>query len=374
MRRIGVLLLAIVLIVPCTMIFNPVTAATSDDSWETKAQMPIASSGLGAAVCNEKIYAIGGYDEKWKLTGTNQMYNPSSDSWTIQASMPTPRSFFGIAVCQNKIYVIGGANKSGLVPFSNILEVTGVTNINEVYDPATNTWQTMSPMPTPRSNIQTNVVENKIYVTGGFTFPNFELINSMEVYDPLTDSWSNMSPMPIHQSKFSSVVYNDKIYCINDNITQIFDPKTDTWTSASPPPDSVYQSAAGATTETTITRLYFFSGGTNFDLTQIYDPARNIWTQGVSMLSPRIDAAVAVFNDTFFLMGGTEPNYAKILAVNEKYLPADYGGSDDQETLTESASSDQTQTFHTTLLAATAVAIALVTIGLAAYFRKNKHT
>ncbi|MCW4001219.1 MAG: hypothetical protein NWE93_13375 [Candidatus Bathyarchaeota archaeon] len=202
MRRIGVLLLAIVLIVPCTMIFNPVPAATSDDSWETKAQMPIATCRLGLAVCDEKIFAIGGYDENWKLTGTNQRYDPSSDSWTIQASMPTPRAYFGIAVCQNKIYVIGGVNKSGLVPFSSGLEVSGVTGINEAYDPSTNTWQTMAPMPTPRSQMQANVVDNKIYVAGGFNlYSNFEFVNFTDVYDPLTNSWSRMSPMPIHQEK-----------------------------------------------------------------------------------------------------------------------------------------------------------------------------
>ncbi|MCW4001220.1 MAG: hypothetical protein NWE93_13380 [Candidatus Bathyarchaeota archaeon] len=90
------------------------------------------------------------------------------------------------------------------------------------------------------------------------------------------------------------------------------------------------------------------------------------------MPTPRTNLAVAVFDDAFFVIGGTEPINGTILAVNEKYLSADYGASDDQ--VAESGSSDQTQTIHTTLLAATAVAIALVTIGLAAYFRKNKHT
>ena len=96
--------------------------------------------------------------------------------------MPTPRSGFAIAVYQNKIYVIGGTVGNGYV------------GNNEVYDPVSNTWETKTSMPTPRADLCANIVNDKIYLIGGkkysSTTPFFNETNINEVYDPANDSWS----------------------------------------------------------------------------------------------------------------------------------------------------------------------------------------
>ena len=38
---------------------------------------------------------------------------------------------------------------------------------NEAYDPATDSWTTMAPMPTPRHGTGAAVVGNAIYITAG---------------------------------------------------------------------------------------------------------------------------------------------------------------------------------------------------------------
>ncbi|MCW4029711.1 MAG: hypothetical protein NWE92_08700 [Candidatus Bathyarchaeota archaeon] len=77
---------------------NTVLSSAPADSWTTKT--PIPEGGSKAAVVNGKIYVFG--------THSNYEYNPANDSWQHKASIPTPRSSYGVAVCENKIYVIGG--------------------------------------------------------------------------------------------------------------------------------------------------------------------------------------------------------------------------------------------------------------------------
>ena len=125
------------------------------DCWVSKAPMNQARSGLGVAVVNDKIYAIGGVTSNGfvpsspgsavyagttpvAVTGTNEEYDTETDTWTYKTPMPTPRAVFAIAVYQNKIYCIGGKTND---------TYTGVT---EVYDPATDTWETKTSTPTVR--------------------------------------------------------------------------------------------------------------------------------------------------------------------------------------------------------------------------------
>ena len=88
----------------------------------------------------------------------NQEYDPATDTWTTKTPMPTPRAIFATAVYQNKIYVIGGGGDFGFE------EVTG---LNQVYDPSTDTWTTKTSMPTARQFLCANVVNGKIYLIGG---------------------------------------------------------------------------------------------------------------------------------------------------------------------------------------------------------------
>jgi N-acetylneuraminic acid mutarotase len=60
--------------------------------------MPTARGGLGAAVVDGKIYAIGGFDSILTIVSNNEMYDPTNNSWTTLMSMHTARAHFGIAV------------------------------------------------------------------------------------------------------------------------------------------------------------------------------------------------------------------------------------------------------------------------------------
>jgi N-acetylneuraminic acid mutarotase len=290
-------------------------AEAAENSWTTKADMPTSRLGPGVAVANGKIYVIGGTGGGGYLN-TNEEYDPATDTWTTKKPMPTARASFGIAVYQNKIYCIGGGGDFGFE------EVTGV---NEVYDPLTDTWTTKTSMPTAREFLCANVVNGKIYLIGGskpvnLNDPSF-VPNVNEVYDPETDSWTTKTPPPTQVSAYASAVVDNKIYVIGGspvgNLTQIYHPETDTWSYGAPIPNACWGAAAGATTGVLAPkRIYVIGGHPTFTLNQVYDPETDTWTMGAQMPTSRYGLGVAVVNDMLYAIEGTK---------NEQYTPFGFG-------------------------------------------------
>jgi len=331
--------LSLALLVTLLIVTVPCVIA-AEDSWMTMEPMPTARSGFGVAVVDGKIYAIGGYNGSY--LAVNEMYDPATDTWTTKKSMPTPRHSFGIAVYQNKIYVIGG-----LIGPSDS-ETSGYTSVTEVYNPETDTWENKTSMPTARSDLSANVVDGKIFLIGGWRYTsvgtNYYDINVNEIYDPETDTWSTKTSIPEYACDYASAVIENKIYIIGglklarmwtygatlslDN-NQIYDAETDTWSSGKNIPTIITARAAGATTGLLAPkRIYVFGGNVGINvasnLTQVYDPENDTWTTGTSMPTPRWSLGVAVVNDELYAIGGKTEEGDNFSAANEKYTPANY--------------------------------------------------
>ena len=339
----------------CVVNTRPVKAA--EDSWATKTPMPSLGDVYGVAVANGKICAIV-YDATYE-------YDPETDIWTTKTPMPTLRTSFGITTYESKIYVIGGS-------IADSYSGWNITGLNEVYDPATDTWETKTPMPTPRMWLDANTVNGKIYLIGGFnyTWPYYSL-DENEVYDPATDTWTTKTPIPNATEGYASAVVDNKIYVIGGrnhslvhSLTQIYDPATDTWSyGASMGADAA---AAGATTGVMAPkRIYVIGGKRNLDpidLVRVYDPETDTWIRGTSMPTPRYSLGVAVVNDVLYAIGGVINYPAYVTAVNEQYTPFGYG-----------TVPQQSEPFPTTWIAA-AIAIVVVVGAALVYFTKIKKT
>jgi N-acetylneuraminic acid mutarotase len=315
----------------------PVADAATANSWTTKKPMPTARGGLEVAVVNGKIYAIGGSNNDTQL-GVTEEYNPITDTWTTKTSMPTPRSGFAITVYQNKIYCIGGTTGDS----DNF--VSGLTGVNEVYDPATDTWETKTPMTTPRADLCASIVNGSIYCMGGKKYwgfdPYYSELNITEVYNPAEDSWTTNASMPFPVFGCSSAVLNDKIYVIGGSShlqlgpeldttasNQVYDPENDTWTTQTHLPLAESYGAAAATTGVTAPKRIYFVGGSNETtynpVPYAYDSASDNWRAGASIPTPRIYLGLAVVDDVLYAIGGFDGE--NWLNVTEQYTPLGYG-------------------------------------------------
>jgi hypothetical protein len=56
--------------------------AKAEDSWVSKTEMPTARNGLGVAVINETIYAVGGNGP----VDANEAYDSNMNAWTKKIS------------------------------------------------------------------------------------------------------------------------------------------------------------------------------------------------------------------------------------------------------------------------------------------------
>jgi N-acetylneuraminic acid mutarotase len=314
-----------------------IVGGVDENSWTTKEPMSTARGGLGVAVVDGKIYAIGGSNNESQLDITEE-YNPATDSWSTKASMPTPRSGFAIAVYQNKIFCIGGITGNS----ENF--VSGITGKTEVYDPATDMWETKTPMPTPRADLCASIVNGTIYCMGGKKYwgveETYQELNVTEAYDPTIDSWTEKSPMPIPVLGCTSAVLDGKIYVIGGSrhfqlgwelatvgSTQLYDPENDAWSIRENLPIAESYGAAATTNGVTAPARLYFIGGSNethySDATYVYYLPLNVWGAGASIPTPRVYLALAVVDDVLYAIGGFDSE--NWLDITEQYIPIGYG-------------------------------------------------
>ena len=343
---------------------NPVNAATPD-SWTLMAPMQVARSDFAIVTAGDKIYAIGGstesgyipntvgnnYTDKGWISNINEEYDPATDMWVFKKPMPTSRYGLVAAAYQNKIYCIGGVVDWHVGYFINR------TRINEVYNPATDTWEKRAAVPYSPGG-QANVAGDKIYLVGGG-----ETGTLNQVYDPTTDSWTLGASLPEKVSFQVSVVLDGRIYVSGflqplgseflDSKNYVYDPPTDTWTSCATLPANAFSGegvpwrgnwsseAAGATTGALSSkRIYVFFiqyvySGPLPNL--VYNPVNDSWTRGTDTPTNRQGFCVAVLDDMVYLVGGKyldypfpDDNYFTVtpLSTNERYTPFGYGVPD----------------------------------------------
>lgn len=173
------------------------------NSWTNKAPMPTPRRGLAVGVVNGILYAVGGRGSNLAYLGTVEAYDPVANTWTPKASMPTPRSRLAVAVVNGKLYAIGGRN-----------DTSGALSTVEMYDPATNTWTAKEPMPPARDVTSgVGVVNGILYVitTGTGAPSSFDVLM---VYDPITNTWTDNVQMPTERYGLAGGVVNETLYMV----------------------------------------------------------------------------------------------------------------------------------------------------------------
>jgi N-acetylneuraminic acid mutarotase len=158
-------------------------------------------------VVDGKIYLIGGHLQNGVASDVNEAYDPSTDSWTEKTPIPTPVSDYASVVVDNKIYVMGGGRGG---------KYGNAGNLVQIYDPETDTWAMGKPLPIPAGDAAAGAIGIRIYVVG--TSSDYFDINSTDItqiYDTQTDSWTTGASIPVPAYiDFSIVVVNDTLYAL----------------------------------------------------------------------------------------------------------------------------------------------------------------
>ena len=121
------------------------------------------------------------------------MINNSTDKLTETAPIIERRQDAMVSVVDNKIYLIGGYQGSVFLASC------------EVYDIEGNNWDFVSPMPRPRYQAGCAVLNRKIYVCGGWG-DDGQALATVECYDVTTDTWSCVASLPTPSAARSSSI------------------------------------------------------------------------------------------------------------------------------------------------------------------------
>jgi N-acetylneuraminic acid mutarotase len=132
-----------------------------------------------------------------------------NDTWETIASLPTPRSSLDATVLDNKIYVAGGWDLSGAVgkPFwhTNALVLD--------LDHLEAGWKKI-PQPFQRRGLALAALGDQIFCIGGMDSDN-ETSLAVDVYDTATGAWSQGPDLPAGRYKgfsCSAVAQNGAVY------------------------------------------------------------------------------------------------------------------------------------------------------------------
>ncbi len=159
----------------------------AEGTWRRRSAMPTARSGGGAAVINGKIYVAGGRPPRGNDFA---VYDPAADRWTVLPDLPTQRNHLAVGASGARVYVAGGRFGGG---FNS--ERTAAL---EIFDTTTNRWSAGRLMLTRRGGVAGVVANSCFFVIGGEGNPGDPrgLFNQNEAYDPRSNSWHSLPPMP----------------------------------------------------------------------------------------------------------------------------------------------------------------------------------
>jgi len=281
----------------------------ADFAWTQKADMPTGRWTQTSAVVNGRIYVIGGYPSEGtpgeEALSVVEEYDPATNTWTRKADMPTARCDFNesSAVVDGKVYVIGGTTYPG--PVSSTVEE---------YDPATDTWTRKADMPTPRWSVGTCAVDGKIYAIGGYPSGGWTGLRTVEMYDPVTDTWARKADMPLGVGMLSARVVRGKIYAIGGRpdlksraYMQEYDPATDTWTRKADMPVGTSQMGSVVIDDKTVViGGWIWSVQMPHIAVQVYYPATDTWTREPDVPFFRASFSAEVVNNKIYAIGGTD--------------------------------------------------------------------
>lgn len=207
----------------------------ASDTWAAKADLPYAYQSGVLRTVNGKLYSIGGYSSDADAWYDDVYeYDPALNTWTAKTDMPTPREDMGSAVIDGKIYVFGGLT-TGATP----------TKVLEIYDPATDTWDsTKADMPDFKQLGDFGAAyDGKVYAIGATNtmagYPNLTPTTTVYQYNPATDAWSTVAPIPAAVCYTEIIEHGSYLYVITGATTSTTDysdaiyrynPASDTWT------------------------------------------------------------------------------------------------------------------------------------------------
>ncbi len=303
------------------------------DAWETVAPLP-AGRVFNAVVADDSgyIYVIGGTSDAGggTSTNTNYRYDTATDSWETMAPMPAALNSIDGIFINGQIYIPGDATTADTL----------------VYDIASDSWTTIAANGgyTARSQYQVVAIDTDLYVLGGIVAAASASTTEVWVLDTTTGTWSAGVPMQKSRTSFSATAIDGDIYVAGGVLFPGFTPdmtaeKFDgtAWSYIAGVPDG-----GGAYTRWSYNAdghgadgLWLAAGRRDAGWSVLnhaayYDPDTDTWTDSPTiptLTQGRVYMEGAVASDGYFyVIGGRDSAGSIVYSTNER-LYVGYAGA-----------------------------------------------
>ena len=196
------------------------TGAPSE--WVEHESMSMARSEHSAVLMRDEIVVVGGLVEsgfgRSAVTGGVEAYDPASDVWRPLPELPSPRHHVMATVIDDRLLVIGGLAETGFDPVDTAWELRA------------GRWVDRASLPTLVGSGAAVTLHRHVYVVGGV--PSGGLLR----YDPAEDTWVTLTPPRLRREHLAAVVFAGEIWAIAGRwegqayrSTEIYDPASDAW-------------------------------------------------------------------------------------------------------------------------------------------------
>jgi PKD repeat protein/N-acetylneuraminic acid mutarotase len=243
---------------------------TSTGQWDSLGTArPYLGDHHAAEVVGDRLYLFGGAGAS---AGKVQIYYPVFNAWTVATSMPWAALSSSSAVIDGLVYLAGG-----IVDGSTV-------DVHARYDPLSDTWTPLAPMPHGRNHAASGTDGSRFYVFGGRGSGSgdgnvvADGFDTLQIYDPVTDAWvssldpgSPLDPLPQARGGMGKAIYFQGEFYVMGGETV---------------------TGAGAT-----------SGGV-YDRVDVYDPVGNSWRQQARMTVARHGIFPVLVGERCFVAGG----------------------------------------------------------------------
>ncbi|XP_076144919.1 kelch-like protein 33 [Alosa pseudoharengus] len=205
------------------------------NTWQKIADMHEPRSNFTAVVRENRLYAIGGDKDINTNLDSVEVYCPDSNSWSFARPLDQALSGHAAVVWEGEIFISGGLNcdykclvsmclyhpEKGTLYLSDMAQdralhcmeclggrfyiAGGVCNFRkfyanhlscEVYDPSADSWCTIAPLPIPHVGAASAILEERLYILGGYCQEDYSDSRLVHRYDLTTARWLNVGIMP----------------------------------------------------------------------------------------------------------------------------------------------------------------------------------
>ena len=186
--------------------------------WQELPPMGLARGAAGAAVVGDKLYVVGGAPQTFGVTlsgrpyGRLEIYDFEDETWESGPDMPAPRHHTVAVGLGGKLYVAGG--RPGLNDGSS-----PPTDEFDRYDPATGSWERLSPLPLPTGFMGITTAAGQVVVVGGENQAGWEegggwATPTAWAYDPRADRWQRLPDLHVERRGMGAATAGGRVYVL----------------------------------------------------------------------------------------------------------------------------------------------------------------